>query len=271
MPLSAFRLEFSGERADVTASVNDVPVMSTPGGRALDASVAITPWLLTGTNVLALSLTASGTAPRPDAAGSAIFGVRDASVPGSDLIPLTSLVVEPEKDPTVTSAPPGPNMMGSAGPVTARTTSSSLQLRRSVVISAPLPRWAWIDSAVIPADDDTSAELWREYEAIWKLLDERRLGTLPDLLRERTTEYRQALYADADELPSDYGIGALVRSGAALLPLPAEPVFHLFGGGRLAEWTRQDGRPVVTFDEGGVGRFFRFVFRRVGKGWTVTR
>jgi hypothetical protein len=272
----AYRFELSLSGAAVDAKLNDFPVFRTIGALPAEVSMPVTPWLVSGRNDLALDV---GLGPAPPQAVELVLGFarHRPNFLKETQVELTRIAYDGGRENPTEGAPlPGPSAVpdaGAAGPVTVTPARRGFVVRRGFDLRDSIPRWRWVDSATISDTPETRASLMTEYQRIWELLNARELGGFPALLEERTAEYRQALHADAEAIPADYGLGTAVSDPASRLHglEPEDAEFHLYGGGRLAEFTRWDGKPLIVFEEEDIARYFRFIFRREGERWIVSR
>lgn len=265
----AVRIESVSESCDAEILMNDAPVLTTRRAVPLSASSPVNAWLANGRNRLALRV-------RPLAAGlGAVSATVAVHMPGRfdetrrDLFTLKiDLAAD---DPLEGNTPPGPGPGFRAGPVTSQPFDGGILVHREFELDARFPEWRWLGSERLTDSPELRASLMEQYQSIWNALSEGQLGGFPALLRERTDEYRLATFSDADTVPDDYGLSAAIRDGRLFDLQPEDGVFRLFGDGRLVEFQRWDGKPMITFVEGATGRYFQFIFRRERGAWIVTR
>lgn len=144
-------------------------------------------------------------------------------------------------------------------------------INRTFELENRVPDWRWLSSERMIDSPDLRTALLGQYAGIWSALSEARLEMFPELLAERTAEYRLATFADVADIPADYGLAGAIAEGRLFDLEPEHAQFRLFGDGRLAEFRRWDDKPMIAFIEGEIGRYFRFVFRRERGAWIVTR
>lgn len=274
--------------------VNDVSIINDDQGIPVTVDIPVNHWLQLGENELSMYLTPipSMDAFNEETACSATLLVResgssvDANRPIADIKFLG--VLANGTTATEGSSPAGrfdphgdlqPDESGRVvvGEVTVERFGSraGVVVHRSIGLPLLLPRWNWIDSDVIPENEETKRELVRAYERIWNAANEKNVDSIMPLFLERSGELAVAFHRSTDEMQRQIGLkDASENPELKLYDLEAEDAeLVVFAGGRLAKLTRWDGdQPIVfVYVDESAAECFDVIFRKSGDQWIITR
>lgn len=261
----AYRIELLVEGGAKSIRLNDCPTTIIIPDVAISDSVAIAPWLRSGENILTIDWVAG----LHETAGARLeLTAHEAgNWPEGKITLLRAEVAQGQVQPS--TSPPGTTAEGFTASVPEISGDRFIWRFRCDV---NVPRWRWLDSDVMRDSAELRQALMNEYEDIWTRLKRGNSADVAARLQERTAEYRTALFASPADVPDDYGLSAMRPD--ELFPLePEDAELQIYAEGRLAEFVRWDGTPLIVYQKSGglTGQFFSFVFRRQGGAFIVSR
>ena len=270
--MKSYRAIISVEECSITVMLNGFPVFKSPGASPIDATVPIGFAMATGINEFQVDIKAanSHSAAHCDVVLVSYSKQREDSEP-SQLVSIAYRLGD--ANPVQLSSPAGLFPNGVSDPIILSQKQDSVQITRNFRLEEPIPRWNWLDSERIEDNTSTRSSLLKVYHYIWSMLSQRSTSSFEQIFLERTTEYRIAFGATADEFPGDRGFGSVLKEpGMELYPWdPDDGRFELLGKSRLARYTREDGTPLIVFVDGRIGRYFDIIFRLDRGRWMPTR
>jgi hypothetical protein len=232
-PVYRVHVDAFGCRARIT--VNDGPVMTTPGTRSLKSEYTVNDWLRQGTNRLRVSAEPPAGQDALDQQKAFLRGkvtVGDMTVPREqrEIVELLEFELDLARD---TGAYP-------------------IVMADEFDVPTGFPAWSWTRAPVLTVNDGLRAEAARAVQSVWEALQRRDLDRVMELQRVRMREMSLSMFQPLDERIADTR-GDLERlTGDAtnrLRPLdPDAYEYVLFADGRIVRVDCPPGFPPIRYD-----------------------
>jgi hypothetical protein len=216
-------------------TVNDCPVMTTPGTRSLEAGYTVNDRLLPGKNPLRIQV-------EPPQGRDALDQER-AFLRGK--VTAGDMTVPPERRENV-------ELLTFEVDLATDTSVYPIAVEHEFDVPTGFPAWSWARASVLTMNDGLRAEAARVIQSVWEALQQRDLDRVLELQRVRMRELSQSVFQRLDERVADTR-GDLERlTGDAtnrLRPLDANAYdYALFADGRMVRVDSPAGLPPIRYD-----------------------
>jgi len=283
--------------------VNDVPIMSDADGIPVTVDLPVNEWLKSGANSFSLKL-----GPVKDAKALAQEGqnchaiatlqVREFGASNSSEVLLSKLDYQstPTLLSTIKSSYQSSTEAGKFAIESDKLTQTEkgnieigsvdiqkykghygqgVELKRSISLPLPFPKWAWLSSDKIPDDQQTKAALIQQYKRIWEDIQSKNIKAIAPLFSERIREYSAAYFQPQSDMNVVKEIENAANNNSLELGafIPKYEYLHVFGDGRLAKLTTWDGSASIYFNykNEDMSENFDLIFRKSSDKWIITR
>jgi hypothetical protein len=265
-----FTVGLTTANCDYEVRLNDVPLDSGDGSVATE--IPANQWVVTGENVLELTVRTAAPGAGPAARCRATLYQREIEASCDTRAPLADLAF---------GAGPGEGgfegsggFPGVAPPRVVEVRPGMARAQRSVALTTPFPAWVWLGAQELAEDEATRDSLLEEYRRFWFVLSQGAGPAVDAAMEVNGREIQAAYYLETlDAALEQLEIRGLLSDPATRLePLATRGlVLEVFGRKRLAQLVGPDRRSPIVFRESGQAVRIGAIYCRTRKGWVMAR
>lgn len=271
-----FALAIQSGNCSAEFRVNDVPVLSLEDTAAVTIPVNL--FMVSGANEIRVDVN-----PRP----------ADGVQLSNRLIAKANLIVgamhEPEEPTDILTGitfkkPNSEELIGAEEshqfstnrPVVKDSGRGGFTITRIIDLRVPFGPWSWLSSDQIENNDETKAELFREYALFWQLLSTGETEAIQQALETSAKETAAAFYLpNLESGHAKLGVFDLLNDRSqTLAPLPKmdDLTLEVFGSKRLARLVDEEGDSPIAFeDKDELFSIVELMFAKFKDGWSQVR